>query len=56
MFHLRKLKIGDVRPENVFLNSEGEIKVASQFTYPYGATNYQKTLTNREIVTYLGIS
>jgi len=27
-------KVGDVRPENVFINEDGQIKVGTQFTWP----------------------
>lgn len=53
IFHVRKLKIGDIRPENVFMNEEGMIKVASQYSFPNESVNYEKTLMNREVVTYL---
>ena len=55
MFHIRKVKVGDIRPENVLMNSEGEVKVLSQYSYPYGQTNYEKCIANREMVTYLGM-
>ena len=35
------------------MNEEGSIKVASQYSFPYESVNYDKTLMNREIVTYL---
>ena len=28
-------KIGDVRPYNIFINEEGQIKIANIFTWPY---------------------
>lgn len=55
MFHVRKLKLGDIRPQNVFMNSTGEVKILTQFTYPYAMTNYDHTVTNHEYNTYLGM-
>jgi hypothetical protein len=55
MFYVRKLKVGDIRPQNVFMNSEGSIKIGTQYSYPKASTNYEKTLMNRELITYLGI-
>ena len=55
MFHVRKLKLGDIRPQNVFMNSTGDIKILTQFTYPYAVTNYTHAVTNHEYNTYLGI-
>ena len=36
------------------MHEEANIKVATQYSFPYGATNYEKTLTDRGLVTYLG--
>lgn len=55
MFHVRKLKLGDIRPQNVFMNPTGDIKILTQFTYPYALTNYTHVVTNHEYNTYLGI-
>jgi len=43
-------KIGDVRPYNIFINEEGQIKIANLYSWPYERTNfdrtaYEKTLT-----------
>jgi hypothetical protein len=44
-------RIGDVRPHNIFLNSQAEIKIANQFSWPRENTNFQKTFDNEK--TYL---
>ncbi len=36
-------KIGDVRPHNIFINEEGQIKIANAFSWPYEKTNFEKT-------------
>lgn len=36
-------KIGDVRPYNIFINDEGQIKLASLLSFPHEKTNFQKT-------------
>jgi len=33
-------KIGDVRPYNIFINEEGQIKIANLFSWPYEYTNF----------------
>jgi serine/threonine protein kinase len=33
-FHTKNLKIGDVRPENIFISPEGQVRIATQFTWP----------------------
>jgi serine/threonine protein kinase len=33
-FHKNNKKIGDVRPENVFINEDGQVKVATYLTWP----------------------
>jgi hypothetical protein len=44
--------VGDVRPENVFISHEGQVRVATQLTWPNEQTNYLKTIFDKEI-TYL---
>ena len=33
-------KIGDVRPYNIFINEEGQIKIANIYSWPYEKTNF----------------
>ena len=33
-FHIRGLKVGDIRPTNVFINHEGQAKVSTYLTWP----------------------
>jgi serine/threonine protein kinase len=51
-FHKTGRKVGDVRPENVFISEEGQVKVATRLTFPSENTNYHKTFYEKE-VTYL---
>lgn len=51
-FHSRAEKVGDVRPQNVFISPEGQVRVATQYTWPNEQTNYMKTVFEKE-VTYL---
>jgi serine/threonine protein kinase len=51
-FHSAGIKIGDIRPQNVFISPEGQVRVATQFTWPGEQTNYLKTVFEKE-TTYL---
>jgi serine/threonine protein kinase len=51
-FHAKGVKLGDVRPQNVFISPEGQVRVATQLTWPNESTNYHKAVYEREI-TYL---
>ena len=46
-------KVGDIRPQNVFINDKTQVKVTSLNTFPKEISNYSKTFENE--VTYLGI-
>jgi len=37
-------KVGDIRPENVFINFDGQVKVGSLYSYPNENTNYKKSI------------
>ena len=45
-------KVGDVRPQNVFVNEKSQVKVANLLSWPRETTNYSKSFENE--VTYLG--
>lgn len=47
-----KNKVGDIRPNNVFINEDGQIKVVTKHTFPQEHDNYQKTFYDNE-KTYL---
>lgn len=47
-------KIGDVRPQNVFINDKGHIKVSNLNSWPREISNFSKSFENE--VTYLGTS
>lgn len=49
-------KIGDVRPENVLINDEGQIKVISIASIPNELNNYQKAVEDKDAKVYLGKS
>ena len=51
-FHARGLRVGDIRPLNVFISPEGQVRVATQFTWPGEQSSYLKTAFEKE-VTYL---
>ncbi len=44
-------KVGDIRPQNVFLNSDGEAKISCTYSWPREGTNFNKTFDNEQ--TYL---
>jgi len=39
---------------NVFINENGQAKIANRLTWPHETTNYEKTVYEKEI-TYLGM-
>ena len=43
MFHGKNQKIGDIRPENIFISEDGSIKIANHLSWPMEQTNYAKT-------------
>ena len=44
--------MGDIRPQNIFINEVGQIKVSNLFSFPAETTNYIKTIYEGE-KTYL---
>lgn len=43
--------VGDIRPENIFLNEEGKIKVSNLLSWPSEISNFQKAFDKK--ITYL---
>lgn len=43
--------MGDVRPRNIFLNEDGDIKVSNSLSWPLEISNVQKAMD--KIPTYL---
>ena len=43
-FHAKGEKIGDIRPQNVFISPEGQVRVATQHSWPGEQTNYLKAI------------
>ena len=52
-FQKIKIKLGDVRPQNIFINEDGQVKLANVYSWPNEDNNYMKTVLNNE-PTYLG--
>ena len=52
-FHESGKKVGDIRPQNVFINEDGQVKVATHLTWPGEQNNYHKTFYEKE-TTFLG--
>jgi DNA-binding helix-hairpin-helix protein with protein kinase domain len=51
-YHKADKPVGDIRPDNIFFNKNGEIKVVTQDSWPREQTNYKKSL-NLDEKTYL---
>jgi len=51
-FHNQGIKVGDIRPANIFINEDGQVKMATQYSWPGEQLNYSKTFYEKE-VTYL---
>jgi hypothetical protein len=51
-FSTLDMKIGDVRPHNIFINEEGQIKIANAFSWPYEKTNFEKSAFEKQL-TYI---
>lgn len=52
VLHGRGEKVGDVQPGNVFINDNGQAKVACQHSWPHEFDNYQKAVFEK-LTTYL---
>lgn len=51
-FSKSERKIGDVRPHNIFINEEGQIKIANIYSWPYEKSNFEKTAFEKQL-TYI---
>ena len=51
-FHSYDKKVGDIRPKNICINEDGQMKLMSMNTFPQELDNYQKTFYDKE-KTYL---
>ena len=51
-YHNQGRKTGDIRPDNIFINVNGQVKVASIDSWPGEHTNYEKSFFEKKI-TYL---
>jgi serine/threonine protein kinase len=45
-------KVGDIRPSNIFINEEGQLKIANLCSWPYEKPNFDKTAFEKQL-TYL---
>lgn len=45
------LAVGDIRPENIFLNEDGKIKVSNLLSWQSEISNFQKAFDKK--ITYL---
>ena len=52
LFKMLDMKIGDVRPQNIFINESGQIKIGNLCSWPSERTNYEKTIYDHEL-TYI---
>ena len=41
-FHAKDLRVGDIRPENIFVNDDGQLKVATQHSWPNEVSSYER--------------
>jgi hypothetical protein len=53
-FQKTKIKLGDIRPQNIFINVDGQVKLANIYSWPNEDNNYMKTILNNE-PTYIGM-
>jgi hypothetical protein len=44
--HELKGPVGDIRPENVFINFDGQVKIGTLQSYPNEKSNYKKAIDN----------
>jgi serine/threonine protein kinase len=42
-YHKQDRKVGDIRPDNIFINEDGQVKVASVDSWPGEKSNYEKS-------------
>lgn len=43
-FHSKEKKVGDIRPESIFINKDGQVKLANVLSWPREENNYYKSL------------
>lgn len=53
-FEKIKRKIGDVRPNNILINDDGQIKVLSIVSLPNELDNFQRVVEDKNTIVYLG--
>lgn len=50
----RTKKLGDIKPENIFVNEDGKVRVASQFSWPDELPSFARAL-DLEKIAYNGL-
>ena len=53
-FHGQNRKVGDIRPQNIFISEDGSVKVACIYSWPLERTNYDKSFESN--ITYICIN
>ena len=53
-FEKVKKKVGDVSPNNILINDDGQIKVLSTVSLPNELNNFQKLVEDKNAKVYLG--
>jgi len=51
-YHREGKKVGDIRPDNIFINEDGQVQVACIDSWPGEQNNYAKAFYEKQI-TYL---
>jgi hypothetical protein len=46
--------LGDIKPENIFVNDEGKVKIACQYSWPDELPSFARAL-DLEKITYNGL-
>jgi serine/threonine protein kinase len=46
--HGQTPKLGDINPQNVFVNDDGHIRVANVYSWPHERYSYWKVLENEK--------
>lgn len=53
-FERSRAKIGDVHPNNILINDDGQVKVISTCSLPNELNNFQKAVENKDAKVFLG--
>lgn len=53
-FERSRGKIGDVHPNNILINDDGQVKIISTCSLPNELTNFQKAVESKDVKVFLG--